>query len=148
MGPACFMGSLEHPSVALLPHQSAPSSGKLPSEPERSPAKRSGANRAIFLEAVEVREGEQRRIEPTKPVVDALMRRRERFLLAGVVMEDADSADKAQLPRALAHLECVLRVLDARAQHGVDSDAELRVLDQPLQLAVEYLESLLRNRIR
>jgi hypothetical protein len=57
----------------------------------------------IFLEAIEMCEREQRGLQPTESLIHALLFGRERFQLASMVMQDSDSAGKAQVASAVAH---------------------------------------------
>ena len=68
--------------------------------------------------------------------------------LPGVIVQNADRAGEAELTRPLAYRESILRISYARAQNGVDGDAELGMLSQPLKLPVQNLQASFRDLVR
>ncbi len=63
-------------------------------------------------------------------------------------MDDADGGGKSQLQRAARNRQCVLRILDAAADDGIDVDVEVGVFGEHLQFLVENFQALLRDLIR
>src|SRR5437763_1205894 len=97
----------------------------------------------VALKAVEVIEREQRCAQALEPLVDGPVIRRERLQLARVVVEYADCARETELPRTGSDYKRILGIRHACAENGVDSDPKLCHFGEPLQLLVEYPQTLL-----
>jgi len=63
-------------------------------------------------------------------------------------MQDSHSTGESKTTRSPGYFESILRALNVAAEYGVDSDVELRILSEPLKLAIEHLQALLRDFIR
>jgi hypothetical protein len=62
--------------------------------------------------------------------------------LAGVIVDNPDSAVETHCPRALGDDEGILKFGDPAAQHRVDVYAELGILGEPEQLLIQNLQAL------
>ena len=67
----------------------------------------------------------------------------QRLQLAGMIVQNPHRAGEAERPRAPGNRQRILRIPDARAQHGIDRDPEFGVLGQPFQFAVQHLQAFL-----
>ena len=81
-------------------------------------------------------------------MVDALFFVGQRLQLSAAVVNDADGRAEAQLQRALADGERILRIAHAAAHHGIDVHVEIGMFGQQLQLLVENLQALLGDVVR
>src|SRR5580698_10552243 len=64
-----------------------------------------------------------------------------------MIVQNADGAGKAELPRAPSHGDRVLGIWNASAQNGVDGNPEVSVSRQPLEFQVQHLQALFGNTV-
>jgi hypothetical protein len=95
----------------------------------------------IMLKGIDPREGAFS--EGHDFLEDFAFVRVERPELTVAVVNDADSRGKTKLDGAARDNQCIVGMLDAAAQDGIDIDVKIGVLGQKLQFLVENLEALL-----
>src|SRR5208283_979360 len=67
----------------------------------------------------------------------------QRLELSLAIVNDANGRSEAELHGASPHHQCIVRVVDATTNNGIDVDVKIGVFSQQLQLLVEHLQRLL-----
>src|SRR5580692_286528 len=88
----------------------------------------------VVLEGIDA--GEAALLPRLHFVVDTALFAAQRLQLATAVMDDSDSGTETEFDGAFADGECILRIRNATAHHGIDIHVKFGVLGQPLQFLV------------
>src|SRR5581483_10630911 len=87
-------------------------------------------------------------LERLHQAIDSALFILQRLQLSAAVMDDAYCRSEAKLESTRSDFHCVMRIVDAATDHGINVDVKERVLGQQLEFLIENLEAFLRDVVR